>query len=261
MIQERSKPTFLKKLYPNTKLWLSLGLTCAIVFIANVYLSLVTLIIGIIWIYKEKYILEFKVVGFTIITLALSMFIINGTLNPVNDYTKDPAFILPLLNWKFYSEGLAYALRYFSRIAPLMVTLFLLFRTMNMTDLGVAMYEGGLKYRSSFIFISTFQILPVLSKDMQQIMDAQKARGLDTDGSLIKRMKAFLPIMVPVVSNAIMEVQNQAIAMETKGFNSSASKTVYRDLEYTKTDKFLKWASISIAIISISYRVYIQFIA
>lgn len=74
-------------------------------------------------------------------------------------------------------------------------------------------------------------------------------------------MKAFLPIMVPVVSNAIMKVQNQAIAMETKGFNSSASKTVYRDLEYTKTDKYLKWFSISIAIISIMYRVYIQFIA
>jgi energy-coupling factor transport system permease protein len=261
MIQERSKPTFLRKLYPNTKLWISVGLTCAIVFFANAYLSIAILLIGLVWVYQEKYILEFKVLGFTLITLALSMFIINGTLNPVNDFTKDPILILPILNWKFYSEGIAYATKYFLRLTPLSVSLFLLVRTMNMTDLGVAMFEGGLKYRSSFIFISTFQILPVLSKDMQQIMDAQKARGLDTDGNLFSRMKAFLPIMVPVVSNAIMKVQNQAIAMETKGFNSEAVKTVYRDLEYTKMDRILKWSSIIVAITSLLYRIIVQFVA
>lgn len=125
-----------------------------------------------------------------------------------------------------------------------------------MTDLGVAMNEGGLPYRAAFIFISTFQILPILSKDMQQITDAQKARGLETEGNLIQRFKAFLPIMIPVVSNSIMRVQNQAIAMETKGFNSTAKKTIYRELDKTKVDLILKWLSIALTLIAVVYRIF-----
>lgn len=261
MIQERKKETFLKRLYPNTKLWLMLGLSFSVVLFANFYYSMFLLIAGAVWMLFDKFYLELKVVFVAIVILALSMFIINGVLNPINDYTQDPVFILPLLNWAFYREGLMYGLFFFQRIAPLMVTLLLLFRTMNMTDLGVAMNEGGLSYRAAFIFISTFQVLPVLSKDMQQITDAQKARGLDTEGNLIKRFKAFLPIMIPVVSNAIMKVQNQAIAMETKGFNSTANKTIYRDLEKRPIDKILKYASIALSIVSIGYVIYINFIA
>lgn len=255
MIQERNKPTFLRKLYPNTKLWMSLGITFAIIFFNNVWLSLAIMVFSLVMIAYERYILEFKVVLVSILIMALMMFTINGTLNPVNDYTKDPVFILPLLNWKFYIEGLEYALKYFSRIAPLMCALFLLFRTMNMTDLGVGMYEGGVPYNISFMFISTFQAIPVLGKDMNQIMDAQRARGLDTEGNLWKRFKAFLPVMVPVVANSIMRVRNQAVALETKGFNSSAKKTVYRDLPRTKADKILKWCSILLAIGSVVYKI------
>ena len=260
MIQIRHKPTFLRKLYPNTKLWMSLGFSITIIALANTWFSMVVLLGSIILIFKEKYYLEFKVVAIAILLMAISMFGINGTLNPVNDYTKDPVFIIPLVNIRFYGEGLAYALVYFRRIAPLMAALFLFFRTMNMTDLGIAMNEGGLPYRASFIFITTFQTLPQLNKEMHQIMDAQRARGLETEGNLWKRFSSFIPIMVPVVANSIMKVQQQAIALETKGFNAVGDKTVYRDLSKSPADHFLKWFSIIAAIGSIIYRICITFI-
>jgi len=261
MIQERYKPTFLRKLYPNTKLWMSLGLTIAIVALGNTWFSMVVLFGSIILIFKEKYYLEFKVVAIAILIMALSMFVINGTLNPVNDYSKDPvfSFSLPFVTFKFYREGLNYALAYFRRIAPLMAGLFLLFRTMNMTDLGIAMNEGGLSYRASFIFITTFQILPQLNKEMHQIMDAQRSRGLETEGNIWRRFSSFIPIMVPVVANSIMKVQQQAIALETKGFNAPGKKTIYRDLNKTVADHFLKWLSIIASIGAIVYRVLITF--
>lgn len=250
MIQTRNKPTFLRKLYPITKLWMAVSISLAVIFFHNVIFSMAVLLVSVVFILTEKYYLEFKIVAFTIITLALSMFLINGTLNPVG---VTPAFTLPLVNWVFHKEGLEYALTYFQRIAPLMACLFLLFRTMNMTDLGVAMNESGLSYRSSFIFISTFQLLPILNKEMNQIMDAQRARGLDTDGNILKRAGAFIPVMVPVVSNSIMKIQQQATALETKGFNSKSEKTVYRDLEKTHADVILKWVSIALGAVSILY--------
>lgn len=254
MIQERNKPTFLQRLHPSTKLWMSLGIILAVFLFANPWFSFSLMAIGIIWIYKENFILEFKIVAFAIFTMGLSMFLINGTLNPVNNFSNDPVFVLPLLNWKFYKEGLEYALRVFGRIAPLMATLFLLFRTINMTDLGVALHEAGISYRSSFIFITTFQMLPVITKDMRQITDAQKSRGLDTEGSLLNRAKAFIPIMLPVIANSITKVQEQAIALETKGFNSTNPKTIYRTLERSKADHILKWCSISVCGLAVVYR-------
>ena len=261
MIQERYKPTFLRKLYPNTKLWMSLCITIAIVALANTWFSMAVMFCSIILIFKEKYYLEFKVVAVAILLMALSMFVINGTLNPVNDYSKDPvlSFSLPFVTFKFYQEGIHYALVYFRRIAPLMAALFLLFRTMNMTDLGIAMNQGGLSYRASFIFITTFQILPQLNKEMHQIMDAQRARGLETEGNLWRRFSSFIPIMVPVVANSIMKVQQQAIALETKGFNAPGKKTIYRDLIRSPVDYFLKWLSIVVSVGSIIYRVYVSF--
>lgn len=239
---------------------MALGVSFFVLFIQNHWLSFALMLISIGMIVYEKYVLEFKVVVVAILIMAIMMFGINGMLNPVCDKTKDPIFILPLLNWKFYSEGIEYAMDYFMRIAPLMACLFLLFRTMNMTDLGVSMCEGGLPYHASFIFVSTFQIIPVLGKDMNQIMDAQKARGLDTEGNLWKRFKAFIPVMVPVVANSIMKVRDRAIAMETKGFNSEAHKTVYRDLPRTTADTVLKWSSILVAAGSAAYWVAIKFI-
>jgi energy-coupling factor transport system permease protein len=222
---------------------------------------MIVLLGSIALIFREKYYLEFKVVAAAIVLMALSMFIINGTLNPVNDYTGEPVFSIPLpfLVIRFYREGLLYALKFFRRIAPLMAALFLLFRTMNMTDLGVAMNMGGLPYRASFIFITTFQSLPQLSKEMHQIMDAQRARGLETEGSLWKRFSSFIPIMVPVVANSIMKVQQQAIALETRGFNAPVKKTIYRDLKADAADHVLKWVSIIASAGAIAYRITVIF--
>jgi energy-coupling factor transport system permease protein len=239
-----------------------LGLTITVIVLGNTWYSMIVLFGSISLIFKEKYYLEFKVVAVAIILMALSMFIINGTLNPVNDYTQDPLFTVtfPFLAIRFYREGLLYALKYFRRIAPLMSALFLLFRTINMTDLGVAMNMGGLPYKASFIFSTTFQSLPQLNKEMHQIMDAQRARGLETEGSLWKRFSSFIPIMVPVVANSIMKVQQQAIALETRGFNAPAKKTIYRDLKIGAADLVFKWISIGASAGAIVYRIAATYI-
>lgn len=255
MIQERKKRTYLQRLYPSTKLWMGLALTLSVILLANTWFSLAVLISGVLLIVHEKYYTEFKVVAVTLVLMFISMFLINGALYPGNDYNQAPTVLIPLIHVGLYREGLLHALSIYQRIAPLMCTLFLFFRTINMTDLGVAMNQAGLPYRTAFIFTTTFQILPVLSKEMHQITDAQKSRGLETDGNLIKRMKAFVPIMIPVVSNSIMKVQNQAVALETKGFNTAIPKTVYRELKKEKSDYVLMYVSWAVTAAVIIYKI------
>ena len=254
MLPANEKNTFLRKLYPTTKLWMSLAITLSVLLFANSWYSLVLVIIGVALIVKEQFYLEFKVLAVALVLMFISMFLINGSLNPINDFTKEPVVRIPLVGWGLYEEGLRHAESVYRRIAPLMTCLFLLFRTINTTDLGIAMNQSGVPYKVSFVFINVFQIIPVLSKEMHQIMDAQRARGLDTEGNVIQRTMAAIPIVIPVVSNSIMKVQYQAVALNTKGFNCPGEKTIFRDLHKEKPDHILKWASIALCAVSICYR-------
>ena len=97
-----------------------------------------------------------------------------------------------------------------------------------------------------------------MQKDLDQITDAQKSRGLQTEGSLVTRFKAFIPIIVPVVANSIVKVQDQAIAMDTKGFNIKCKKTVYRDFVPYKWDPLFKWTGIALSVFSIGYKALVM---
>ena len=70
---------------------------------------------------------------------------------------------------------------------------------------------------------------------------------------------AAIPIVIPVVSNSIMKVQNQAVALNTKGFNCPGEKTIYRELEKGKADHVLKWLSIGLCVIAVVYRLVVTF--
>jgi len=260
MLPANEKNTFLRKLYPTTKLWMCLAITLSVLLFANTWYSLALVVIGIVLIIREQFFLEFKVLAVALVLMFISMFLINGSLNPINDFTKEPVFRLPIVGWGLYEEGLRHAESVYRRIAPLMTCLFLLFRTINTTDLGIAMNQAGVPYKASFVFINVFQIIPVLNKEMHQIMDAQRARGLETEGNVLQRTMAAIPIVIPVVSNSIMKVQNQAVALNTKGFNCPGEKTIYRDLHKEKIDHVLKWASIALCVASVGYRIVVAFL-
>lgn len=254
MIQERNFPTFLKKLTPAPKLWLALGLIVSVLLVRNIFYSIAIALISVIMVVHEKQLTLFKVLLVTMSILFISMYGIHGAVAPIIDKSTDP-ILFTVFGIDYYATGFAYASRFFLRVCPLMCALFTIFLSMDTTDLGATMCKAGIPYKAMFTFIDAFQVITLLSKDMEQIRDAQRARGLNTEGNLIQRFKAFIPIMVPVVANSIVKVQDQAVAMETKGFNSACQKTVYRELTPYKWDPVCKWLGIFLAVASIVYAI------
>lgn len=254
MLQTRDKSTLLKKLNPRSKLWLALGLVLANVLFKNYYFSLLIMAVSIAMIIKEKQLTLFKVILVSMLILFVSMYGIHGAMAPIIDKATDPV-MFRIFGIRYYAKGFAFASRYYFRVAPLMCSLFLIFLTMDMADLGAVMCHAGIPYRFVFTFIDSFQVITLLNKDMEQIKDAQRARGLSTEGNLIQRFKAFIPIMVPVVANSIVKVQEQAVAMDTKGFNSKCKKTVYREIEYCTADYIVKVLGIVLIVTSIAYKI------
>lgn len=258
MLKISEKHTLLSKINPMTKIWIALGLTVGIFSFSDYYVSTVIFILALIIIIKDRMFKEFRILLIAAIILGISLFTIQGGLNPSNNTVV--WHVIPGIGLTFYKEGLIIAANVYARIIPLIATLFLLVRTLNVTELGVALNKAGLSYRASFVLTSTFQIIPVLNREMQHIIEAQKTRGLDTGGSLINRIKAFIPIMVPLISNSIMKVQSQVIALESKGFNSNIKKTYYREPTRTNFDMTFIILAILFAILGIGYRIYIFFV-
>lgn len=61
---------------------------------------------------------------------------------------------------------------------------------------------------------------------MNTIMDAQRSRGLETEGNLITRAKSFLPLISPVVMSSLINTRERAIALEIRGFEAGQKRPI-----------------------------------
>lgn len=79
--------------------------------------------------------------------------------------------------------------------------------------------------------------VPTLMDETQKIMNAQKSRGVEFDqGNFIDRVKAFVPILVPLFVSAFNRADEMANAMEARGYRGGEGRTKYRQLDYSRID-------------------------
>lgn len=68
-------------------------------------------------------------------------------------------------------------------------------------------------------------------------MKAQAARGSDaSDGGLIRRVRAMVPVMVPLTIGAFRRADELAEAMESRGYRGGEGRTRYRELRFRVRD-------------------------
>jgi energy-coupling factor transport system permease protein len=76
-------------------------------------------------------------------------------------------------------------------------------------------------------------------------MNAQKSRGADfSSGSIVKRAKALIPILIPLFVSAFKRAEELATAMECRCYRGDNNRTKLVKLEFKKED----WIWLSVAI-------------
>jgi energy-coupling factor transport system permease protein len=76
-----------------------------------------------------------------------------------------------------------------------------------------------------------------LSEETDKIMKAQLARGADFEtGNLIKRVKAMVPILIPLFISAFRRANDLAMAMEARCYRGGENRTKMKPLKYAKID-------------------------
>ena len=81
------------------------------------------------------------------------------------------------------------------------------------------------------------RFIPTLIEEAEKIMNAQKARGADLEsGGLIDRVKALIPILIPLLVSSVRRADELAKAMECRCYNGGEGKTRMKQMILKATD-------------------------
>ena len=154
-----------------------------------------------------------------------------------------------LFEWKFihiYLEGVMHALFMIVRILTLIIgTSMLLTYTTTPIALTDALEQllGPLKkikvpvHEFAMMMTIALRFIPTLVDETEKIMSAQKARGTDfSSGSLMKRARALIPILIPLFVSAFRRAEELATAMECRCYHGGEGRTRMKILKYSPGD-------------------------
>lgn len=232
--------SFVHKLDPRSKL-IFVFVFIAIVFLANNAVTYALLL------------------GFTFLTVLVSRirlyFLING-LKPIL-FLLVFTFLLHLFftqegdllwKWKFieiYEEGLRQGIFISIRFLVLVfITSILTLTTspISITD-GMEVLLNPFKrfklpvHELALMMSISLRFIPTLMDETDKILKAQMARGSDiTSGTIKERIKAVVPLLIPLFVSAFKRAEDLAVAMEVRGYRGGEGRTRYRQLKWDWRD-------------------------
>jgi energy-coupling factor transport system permease protein len=153
------------------------------------------------------------------------------------------------------AEGLAFALEILARILAISGAVTLFYLTTRPAELVVDLERRGVSPRIGFVANASVQTVPAMVERAAQITAAQRARGLDTEGSVWRRIRGILPIVGPVILGSIAEVEERTMALEARGFTRPGRRTLLWAPPDTGWQAILRWALVAALVALIAARV------
>ena len=222
------KDTYLTRMHPFTKLCYILTAVAASLITGKLWAFAIFIGISLVMLISGKIMKKvFPLIAFTI-------FLIHGLFNHEN-----ANLMFQLGSLKFYREGMMYALRISCNVLNMLLAFAVFVLTTKPAELVEDLEQAGFSPKIGYVISSVFQIVPQMSGTMNTIMDAQRSRGLETEGNLITRAKSFLPLISPVVMSSLINTRERAIALEIRGFEAGQKKTCLREGKMKTSDRVL----------------------
>lgn len=83
----------------------------------------------------------------------------------------------------------------------------------------------------------SLRFIPTLIQETDKISKAQSSRGVDfRTGSFVERIKAIIPLLIPLFVSAFKRAEELAMAMEARGYQGGEGRTKLRELAYKRND-------------------------
>lgn len=242
---------FLERLHPLTKLAL-LGAALLIAFtnvdtgtpVSLVSWGCTAVLIGVVlangW-ERARGIMQAFLLA--LVPITISLVLVQGFFFP---QAEDILLTMGPLALK--SEGLYFGAIIITRLALILIATLILVRTTIPADLALALTHIGIPREIAYIILSAMQLVPRMRAKAESITNAQRARGLATDGNLLIRVRALFPLISPLITSALQETEERALALEVRAFRAPGAKTSWRQLHDTPAQRVARWVMVLAAL-------------
>jgi len=228
----RRKNTVVHRLDPRTKLYLAITLLIvSFIFSEVVVLSLIFLFLLLVLAAARSLSQWFRTIR------GLSFLLI----------------IVVLFNSMFATLG--YAITFVVRLLDIMACFSIFFLTVHPDDLAQALIHLHVPFDFAFTLSIATRYVPTLAQEAQTIIDAQMSRGLELQkGNMIKRIRNYIPILIPLIVCSIRRALSVAESLESRAFGSTKRRTYLHALKMAKKDHFVILLATLAVIVSIYYK-------
>ena len=166
--------------------------------------------------------------------LVINLFLLPGASDPI-------ARLGPLApTW----SGLSFGLQTVARLLAFSLAIGLVYLTTAVDDLLADLARRGLGRRVIFVVGAAVQMVPATIERAGEIVDAQRSRGMDTEGRIWRRARGVLPLAAPVVFGALTEVEERTMALEARAFTAPGRQTLLRVPADRPKHRVVRWAAI-----------------
>ncbi|MFW5991633.1 MAG: energy-coupling factor transporter transmembrane component T family protein [Halanaerobiaceae bacterium] len=237
-----SGDSFLHKLHPSTKIFWVLGVLFTVFFIKNPFILIFVYLTALLLVLKAKI---WKTYFSSIIILFPIIFGLIFFQSVAPAFPKPWTALAHIGPFTLYNEGIYHGLVLSLRILSVASYALLFIITTHTGDLFATLRQWGIPYTLSFMVITTIQLIPILQKEMNVILSAQRSRAMQASG-----FSALLPSIIPVFAGAIERVKQMSMTLESRAFGSSGKKTSIRKLKLKLVDYILIVLTILIVIVA-----------
>jgi len=232
LVQYHPGATFLHRLDPRVKITLLIGFTSVVFVIQDLPLAVVLLAaVGTVWWISGLPLSMWGGYLRFMLGMMAFIFVIQAFLYPGETVLAGPLVpgdVSLVGGWGVITlEGIGFALLLSVRLLTVIALLPLMTMTTPIHRLVLGLVRLRLPYVVAYTATTTLNLIPVLQEEARNVVDAQKLRALQAfeTGNLWEKLRAYPPLVIPLVIGAMRRAQLMSIAMDSRGFGAYPERT------------------------------------
>lgn len=256
--------TPLHRLNPLTK-FVYLLLTLILVFTANFTFDVLVLLIWltatlILWRIAKVSVRYLGVILKLLIGVSILIILVQGFMYR----GETPLFTIGHLKiWGgadlgvFTLEGLMFGLSLVTRIITAVCAIPLVTMTTSPSKLMESLTKLKIPFSYTFMLVTAMRYAPTIQEIWRSIIDAQKIRGFDFDKmSIFKKLRAYVPIIVPLILISFRRANDLEVAIESKAFGAPIKRTFIEEVGFHAGDRFFIAAFTVLFAVCIAFKLF-----
>ncbi|MFO1446406.1 energy-coupling factor transporter transmembrane protein EcfT [Bacillus sp. Bva_UNVM-123] len=187
-----------------------------------------------------------------LLPIFIVMLTISGFTYPASKFSSELGQQVLFYGWfderlPFLYGGLFFGLTLVFRIYTMVILTSLFTASTPLEDFIQLLNVMRLPQPITFIVVTGIRFIPTMQKKVNQVYDAQRARGAKlAEGGFLRQITTFIPVMIPLFVDSIRMSEKLAISMLNRGYGATKKRTAMKTLKLQNIDYLFLTSSIAI---------------